>query len=392
MTTSPRILYVTPVSPLSQASGAEQRSALLLRALLELGTVDVLQLAPGTRSHARRDEVANLHYVQGEVAGGDGLLRYRPKPDLTAALESALGRTLAGYDLIVGRYLWSLCQLVLPAGVPTIIDLDDFRYRYAPQAGWSLPMLKERLVKAVNHQLARRQLHRFDAAFVVSRRDMGLLGKMPIALLSNVPWVIPSQVTPVPGGHRVLFVGSLWYRPNSDGIDWFLAEVWPLVHTSCPEATLCLVGPAPPARRAGWEQHAGVSAPGFVEDLAAAYATSNLVVAPIFSGGGTNIKVLEAMGHGRACLTTPMVSAAFSDTVVVGRHLLVANSAPEFAESVISALRNPAVLQRVADEGRRMVQSKFSTDAFHSTAVGFMRQLIDGGLRPATASEFINTP
>ncbi|HLL13347.1 MAG TPA: hypothetical protein VK570_19945, partial [Rubrivivax sp.] len=229
MPSAPRILYITPANPFSAASGAEQRSAILLMALQAVGTVDVLVLAPGPGTRIWREPDDGDGVWRGEVRDGGGLLRYRPKPPLTHELESALGRTIDSYALVVGRYLWSLCQLVLPASVRTLVDLDDFRYRYGAQAGWSPSLVKERLAKAVNFQLARRQLHRFDAAFVVSERDKALLGGMPCLLLTNVPWKMPSQVAPLPTDKCVLFVGSLWYRPNADGIDWFLARVWPIV-------------------------------------------------------------------------------------------------------------------------------------------------------------------
>jgi polysaccharide biosynthesis protein PslH len=359
-----RLLFLTPVSPWASASGAEQRSALLLEALQALGTVDVVQLTPGPVMQARRKTVDGIQMVYGEVPGASRPFRYRPKPDLTGAIEASLGKPLSSYDLIVGRYLWSMCQLALPGGVRTLVDLDDFRYRYGPQAGWSFTLATERLVKTLSHLLARRQLARFDAAFVVSEADQTLLGAMPNAVLSNVPWSAPAQVAPPAVGKQVLFVGSLWYRPNADGIDWFLAKVWPQVRAAHAQATLHLVGPAPPARREGWEKHPGVTAPGFVDDVGAAYAAAALVVVPVHSGGGSNIKVLEALGYGRACVLSSLALDAFRVSLRSGEHLLEAGDASAFAAHIIRLLDDPLLRSRLAESGLHAVRESFERRRF----------------------------
>ncbi|HLL18476.1 MAG TPA: hypothetical protein VK439_06820, partial [Rubrivivax sp.] len=109
MPSAPRILYITPANPFSAASGAEQRSAILLLALQALGSVDVLVLTPGPQTRVWREPDDGDRVWRGEVPDGGGLFRYRPKPQLTQELETALGTGIDSYALVVGRYLWSLC-------------------------------------------------------------------------------------------------------------------------------------------------------------------------------------------------------------------------------------------------------------------------------------------
>ena len=127
---------------------------------------------------------------------------------------------------------------------------------------WSWALLKERAAKSIAHRLVRQQLQRFSGAFTVSEQDRRDVTGLPTAFLPNVPMHSQANPTPVPDNKNLVFVGSLWYRPNKDGIDWFLKHVWPQVHAQEPSATLTLAGAAPPTLRAQWETHAGVSAQG----------------------------------------------------------------------------------------------------------------------------------
>lgn len=325
----PRILFVTPVSPFASAAGSEQRSAMMLEALWSLGQVDVLILKHGAATKVSSSSQNGHAHVVAEVAGsGLSLSRYKPKPALTQSIELALGCPMQGYQLIVGRYVWPLCQLLVPPSVPLLADLDDFHYRYSPLSPWSVASSKERLVKAVTHRMVRKQLGRFAGAFAVSAQDQQEIAStsaLRTVFLPNVPFGTAPAPTPVPANHNILFVGSLWYRPNADGVNWFLQHVWPLVQAQEPRASLTLVGAAPANIRAAWAATPGVSAPGFVDDLAAAYQLARLVVVPLQSGGGTNIKVLEALSHARPCLVTQFVAQAFEGHLTKDTELLVAN-------------------------------------------------------------------
>jgi glycosyltransferase involved in cell wall biosynthesis len=339
-----RILLVTPVSPANVSSGSGQRTALMLEALETCGPVDVLHLMPGAALHVGAA-------ATGPALPGGGRLveafapekplvgRYRPQPALTRAVEGALGRTLADYDVVVGRYAWGVCQLEVPAGVRIVADLDDFRYRYGPQAPWSLETLKERARKWMAHALLRRQLHRFDSVFFVSPLDQREQPQVASVLLPNIPFAIPPLAAPRTATTKnVLFVGSLWYRPNAEGIDWLLRHVWPRVRREVPDATLTLVGAAPAATREAWAAHPGVRAPGFVDDLAQAYADASLVVVPIHSGGGTNIKVLEALAYARPCLISSFTHRAFAEKLLCDQHVLVASDKKAFCEEIVRCL------------------------------------------------------
>ena len=372
-----RILFVTPVSPFSSVSGAEQRSTLILSALSLMGQVDVLQLKSSGATRVSAENKEGHPYILADVKeSGLALSRYQPKQDLTCLIEQILGHKLATYQLIVGRYVWPVCQLAVPPEVPVLADLDDFHYRYSSLSPWSWATVKERLVKAVTHRLVCGQLNRFSGVFAVSVQDQQEIAEnhcLPHALLPNVPFSFTATPTPVPASKTILFVGSLWYRANAEGVNWFLKHVWSSVHAAEPTASLILAGAAPVHVRAIWARHPGVSAPGFVNNLADTYQNARLVIVPLHSGGGTNIKVLEALAHARPCLVTDFVAKAFHGQLSHGREFLVAQNSAEFASKIQAALGTQINLQMIANAGYAAVGQFFTHARFESSVQDFVK-------------------
>jgi glycosyltransferase involved in cell wall biosynthesis len=117
-------------------------------------------------------------------------------------------------------------------------------------------------------------------------------------------WLVPPP--DARSGADVLFVAPGFYEANARGLQWFLVEVWPLVKQQVAAARLRVVG-------LGWERfppHPDVSFVGWKESLAAEYASSRVVIAPLFAGGGTKIKIIEAMAAARPVVTTPVGAEA----------------------------------------------------------------------------------
>ena len=360
-----RILLVTPASPFAPRSGAQQRSALLHDALRTLGDVDVLLLeadtGPTRLAPPEPGLLAHAYWHTYPLGWG----KYRPDTMLADLLAQA-GVVPERYDLIVGRYLNPICKLRIPPGIRCVVDLDDWGYHYSAEGS----SFAARLKSAYAAWLARRQLGRFDAYFVVSQRDAAALSGQESTVLPNIPYAPPAQPLAATDSATLLFVGSLWYAPNREGIDRFLARSWPQIRAARPDARLLLVGAAPEAMRRAWEQHAGVRAPGFVDDLAAAYRDAAFSIAPIRSGGGSNIKILESLAYGRACVTTPHCADAFK-TELQDAGLAVADPDPDFAQRCVDWLNDAPTRSNAAAQGYRAMQAHFSHARFTAEARNF---------------------
>lgn len=382
-----RILFVTPVDPFSNRSGSEQRSSLMLAALMELGLVDILILVEvAQKKEPEVVEVNGIRVLKYYLCPSKLILsRYRKKSQFTTYVEELLPSKLMDYDLIVGRYAWGISQLDIPDRPKTIVDLDDYRYRFDASGMPNFKIWKEAGRKTIGHLLMRASIKRFDAAFVASERDLKEVKAFTKLKVMELPNVAPRFDGTLPGSKcdtlRVLFVGSLWYGPNVDGIEWFLHKVWPLVLTQTPAAQLQLIGAAPELVRKRWECHRNVSAPGFVESLANSYAQSSVVVVPIHSGGGTNIKVLEALSMGRPCVVSDFVADAFFPRLLPGVHFRSASTPREFANQILATLNS---VDEADDKckiaaGRTAINEHFNANAFVDKVINFAGEVITAG-------------
>jgi glycosyltransferase involved in cell wall biosynthesis len=107
----------------------------------------------------------------------------------------------------------------------------------------------------------------------------------------------------------------------------------------------------------------GVRALGYVEDLAAEYRGCAVAVVPIFSGGGTNIKVVEAMSHARPCLLSACAARGFDAVVRDGETALLASSPEDFARHTILLLKDGALRRRMGEAGYKAIQQSYSFEA-----------------------------
>jgi glycosyltransferase involved in cell wall biosynthesis len=157
-------------------------------------------------------------------------------------------------------------------------------------------------------------------------------------------------------GTSLVFTGLLSYRPNMDGARWFIDEVLPLIRERVPAVTLTVVGPGTPAelqRVAG----PGITVTGLVPDIRPYLAEASCVVAPIRMGGGTRLKVVEALAMGKAMVSTSVGCEGIE--VEEGRHLLVADSPSRFADAVCSVLSDPLLAARLGAAARAVAVEKY---------------------------------
>ncbi len=184
------------------------------------------------------------------------------------------------------------------------------------------------------------------------------------------PEVVPNTVDLPPAPARavdtpvVLFVGNCGgsdLSPNVDAVRHFLADVWPAVRAAVPAAEFHLVGSAGPATRAAVAAAQGGVLRGFVDDLAAAYATAAVSVAPIRFGTGTRVKILEAFAHACPVLATPLGAEGIA--AVPGREIELGVGAADFAARCVQMLTDRAMAERIGAGGRALAERSFDAAA-----------------------------
>jgi glycosyltransferase involved in cell wall biosynthesis len=142
------------------------------------------------------------------------------------------------------------------------------------------------------------------------------------------------------GTAALLFTGSMGYRPNVDAMLWFTDEILPTIRESVPAARLFIVGKNPHARLDALRQRTDVEITGFVQDVTPFLHSSAVYVAPLRTGSGTRLKLLQAMAAKRAIVSTTIGAQGIE--VAPGREMIIADTAAAFAQGVISLLKDPA--------------------------------------------------
>lgn len=160
---------------------------------------------------------------------------------------------------------------------------------------------------------------------------------------------------------RLLFLGSLDWRPNLDGVTFLLDRVFPAVREVEPSASLCLVGRNPPERlRRQVAAMPGVELHANVPDVRPYLADCGMLVVPLRIGGGSRLKILEALASG-----TPVVSTGIGAEglrLEAGKDLVVVEDMNDLSKALITAIRNPDVLQAQCERGREKVLEHYDWD------------------------------
>ena len=209
----------------------------------------------------------------------------------------------------------------------------------------------------------RRLLAGAAESWMVSESDVLAAHELcPQARLRTVPNVVDvAAIAPVSrttGERRAVFVADFAYEPNRNGLRFLLEDVLPLVWSELPDVRLALVGGGldRPA-----SEDARVEALGFVKDLAReAYAHATCALAPLLQGGGTPLKLIEALAYELPVIATPRAVAGLE--VRDGEHCLVADSAAEFAAALVAVLRDHGSPE-LARRGRELAAERYSIEA-----------------------------
>jgi polysaccharide biosynthesis protein PslH len=207
-----------------------------------------------------------------------------------------------------------------------------------------------------------------DRVVAVSEADAHALralvpGLEPVVVPNGVDVDFYSAPTPSLAGRPgpqlwdLVFTGKMDFRPNVDAALWFAQQVLPLIRREAPQVRFWIVGQNPHARLEPLLADPGVEITGWVEDVRPYIAAAATYVVPLRIGGGTRLKVLEAMAMGKAIVSTTVGCEGFE--VVGGREVLIADEPPEFAAVVLQLLRQPDLREEMGRAARDFASSRY---------------------------------
>lgn len=158
----------------------------------------------------------------------------------------------------------------------------------------------------------------------------------------------------------IVFVGSMDWLPNQDAVEFFTQEVLPLIRREVP-ATFVIAGRNPPEAIRRLARSPGITVTGTVPDVRPFVSEAQVVVVPLRIGGGTRIKIFEALAMGKAVVSTSVGAEGLP--VTPGRDILVGDDAAVFSAHVVRLLKDEDARRTLGVAGRTLVAQRFSWDA-----------------------------
>ncbi len=154
-------------------------------------------------------------------------------------------------------------------------------------------------------------------------------------------------------GKLILFMGKLDYSPNQEAVDIIINKIMPRVLKEMPDTTFMIIGINPP--NIIKEQ---LIFTGYVEDVKSYIASADVAIAPIISGSGTRLKILEYMGEGRPVVSTFLGAEGLE--VVDGENILIADDFDTFADKIILLLNNSDISRKIGEASKKLMENKYT--------------------------------
>jgi glycosyltransferase involved in cell wall biosynthesis len=287
-------------------------------------------------------------------------------PEMARAIENELSRVSYSRVVLEGIWLsvyWPILERWPVLKVVNHFDLEveslqrQARILPAGVPKWLYQNAARRMKKLESHIV-----RRADMNWVTSRREQEILSAQnPGARVKVAPnGVDTTRLQPLPreDSREILFVGALSYLPNQDGVSFFIREILPLIRRNRPDVVFRVIGKAPDSSLQALHAPPHVEITGEVEELESWYRRAALCVVPLRAGGGTRLKMLEAMAYGRPVVSTALGAEGID--AESGRHLLIADSPEEFAHAVLRLLQQPEQAQSLIKNARRLVEEKYA--------------------------------
>ncbi|HEX8130454.1 MAG TPA: glycosyltransferase [Pyrinomonadaceae bacterium] len=323
--------------------------------------------------HRTREKFSAGFY--GELAANlVSPLPYFMKKYRSEGMRREIERLVAGggnFDVLVCDFLQPSVNLPPRLAVATVlfqhnVEAMIWKRHYEVQTN---PLKKSYLYGQwrKSHAYERAACRRFDHVVAVSREDRETMERAyGLTSVSDVPTGVDTEFFRPQGTeqrepHNLVFTGSMDWLPNEDAIQFFTKEIMPRIRERVPGATLTVVGRNPYASLVELgKRDPSIIVTGRVEDVRPYIERAAAYVVPIRVGGGTRLKIYEAMAMEKPIVSTTIGAEGLP--VADGRELLLADTAEEFAASVVRVLTDEAAARQLGERAAAAVRERFSWD------------------------------
>ena len=297
-----------------------------------------------------------------------------PLIDRLAGHNEEIARVISGkhYDFGIVEHLWAAQYLkeIASACAHTVLDLHNIESilhrRCAETTHGLIAAGQERFAHAA-HEIEKNLLPQYSMVLTTSREDAALATQIaPTAKISVYPNALPE--TPAPQVREqpvIVFSGNFKYHPNIDAVDFLMSSIWPEVHRQCPELRLRLVGRGDKLIRHLLPSGFRVEVTGAVENALKEIAAARIVIAPLRTGSGTRIKILEAWAGARPVIATSLAAEGLQ--CLGDRDVIIANGGKDFGSAIARLNADPSRRVSLSVNGRRLFEENYTWQAAWKT-------------------------
>ena len=313
----------------------------------------------------------------------------------SAAFRQRLDTLLATghFDLIVCDFLFPAVNLPKRLPCPAVIFTHNVESEiWRRHAETKTGALSKRLYSTQYQRMLRYEgntLARFDGVLAVSDADRDTFARIYPGAIRNPVHVVPTGVdtdyftasASEPASREIVFTGSMDWLPNEDAMLFFCRDVLPLVRDEEPGVRLSIVGRAPTPAVKQLAGDATVRVTGRVDDVRPYMRNAAVYIVPLRIGGGTRLKIFEAMAMGKAVVSTTIGAEGLP--VTDGEHVLLADEPATFARAVVNLLRDVDHRRQLEAAARTLVVEKYDWSSVAGALERALQVIADCGMRNA---------
>lgn len=371
------ILFITHLNPFENSFGAEQRTNLVLKSFLNIGCkVDICYIGQPSERPKNDNNFCKIVYWNNETGQNlskldcilrTSLFKMFPRSIRFSSIVNKLTYQ-NNYDYIFCRYLpYAAMAGLSKHSEKLLLDIDDM-----PEQALQIDFSKKNGLKKIYFDMLRRAYRRDTKTWIRKSKacflpNLSQANQYGCVYLPNISTMTQEHVSRT-GNHKVLFVGKMDWAPNAEGVKSFVEEVWQYVINKYPDAEFHIAGKGlDKALTEKWtSEYPSIKYWGFVGDLKAFYELGDIVVCPIYTGAGTNIKIVEAMSIGKVVVVSKESTKGYEHFLVDGVNCLVADNVEKFQLSIDQLFSESKLVESLATTALNQAQKMYSFESFKS--------------------------
>lgn len=371
-----KILYVTPHSPFDYSSGASQRSSLILEAIISHPLVDGIDILTfnAVNYYKISEKIHKIHIVKTEnnkthffskIIRHFSVHKYYENRNATA-LFSMLCKTNK-YDCVLFRYIGTVeaCNCIVNK---LLIDVDDLPSDFIKSKIRQTDSILKKIMLIIDYKIVKhiQKKYLLNTSNLCTFPNEADASKYNGFYLPNIPYIsMPCNLCSEQESYDpyLLFVGLMSWAPNYQGIKHFIEKIWPYVKIQ--KLRLKIAGKGLPLDLyQQFYSDNSIDLLGYVEDLSDLYTKAMIVVVPIYSGAGTNIKVLESLAYSKPTVVSQYATRGFESDLVHLGNVMISRDDADFVKNIHMLLRNEELRNKIGTKGQLLIKEKYSKKNF----------------------------